>query len=210
MRNRLAFRFAIEGDLRFISHHDSLRLFERALSRANLPVRFSAGFNPRPRMRLALPRPVGIASRDEMLVVELTHETAEADAHRALTAQMPEGITLLSAEALADTDQRRPCEATYELPITPDEADDVARRVSEFLTKDNAPVERINRKTQRRRTVDIRVFITNARIDDSRLIWTQSVTQDGTAKIGEVLDAFGLASRDRMHHVVRVRVACST
>ncbi len=161
-------------------------------------------------MRLALPRPVGIASRDEMLVVELTHETAEADAQCALTAQMPEGITLLSAEALADTDQRRPCEATYELPITPDEADDVARRVSEFLTKDKAPVERINRKTQRRRTIDIRVFITSARLDDSRLIWTQSVTQDGTAKIGEVLDAFGLASRDRMHHVVRVRVACST
>ncbi|MEK6645031.1 MAG: TIGR03936 family radical SAM-associated protein [Planctomycetota bacterium] len=203
----MAIRFAVEGDLRFISHHDSMRLFERALARANLPVRFSSGFNPRPRLRLALPRPVGVASRDELLVVELSHETDPAGAQDALAAQMPEGITLLSAEMLADTDQRRPCEATFVLPITSDEADAVARRVSEFLASDKVPVERIDRKTKHRRSVDLRVFIKDARIDGSHLTWTQTVGQEGSARMGELLDAWGMAARDRLHQVLRVSVA---
>src|SRR3989304_8362378 len=69
-RHRWLFAYSIDGDLRFISHHDTLRLFRRAMARANLPVRYSEGFNPHPRIMIPLPRPVGIASQAEAIVVE--------------------------------------------------------------------------------------------------------------------------------------------
>ena len=71
MRHRLAIRYAIKGDLRFLSHQDTLRLFQRAFNRAGIPIRFSEGFNPRPRISIAMPRPVGVESCDELLVIEL-------------------------------------------------------------------------------------------------------------------------------------------
>ncbi|GAF87148.1 unnamed protein product, partial [marine sediment metagenome] len=62
-RERWVFGYDVDGDLRFISHHDMLRLFARSLARAALPVRFSEGFNPHPRLSIPLPRPVGVASQ---------------------------------------------------------------------------------------------------------------------------------------------------
>src|SRR3990172_12981655 len=83
-RYRWLFAYSIDGDLRFISHHDTLRLFRRALARADLPVRFSEGFNPHPRIMIPLPRPVGIASRAEGLVVETVGLIDPDDALRRL------------------------------------------------------------------------------------------------------------------------------
>ena len=114
---RLAIRYAVEGDLRFISHHDTLRLFERALARAGIPVRYSEGFNPRPRFSVVVPRPVGVASRDELMVLEVTADLAADEALRRLQSQMPEGLTLLSAETLAPGARRVPCEVWYRLEI---------------------------------------------------------------------------------------------
>ena len=88
----MAIRFVIEGDLRFISHHDTMRLFERALSRAQLPVRFSKGFNPGPRLSLPLPRSVGIASGVELLAVELDDAIEPAVVLGTLSEQMPAGL----------------------------------------------------------------------------------------------------------------------
>ena len=207
MRYRLAVRFAIEGDLRFISHHDSLRLFERALARADIPVRFSEGFNPRPQMRLALPRPVGAASRDELLVMELTRDMQPEDARTALQGQMPAGISLLSAENLADDDHRRPCEATYELPVGQEQTTALARRISEFMASPTVIVMRQTPRTTRTKSVDIRSFVKTMDVSDGRLTWTQLISQEGTARLAEVLDAIELRGADHLHRVCRTAVA---
>lgn len=203
MRYRLAIRFAIEGDLRFISHHDSLRLFDRALARAEIPMRFSAGFNPRPQMRLALPRPVGVASRDELLVVELTQEAQPQHVLDALARQMPEGLTLLDAQILDDQDQRRPCEATYELPIDPSMAEPIARQAADFLAMETVMVTRSIPRCGRTKSVNIRSFVERMQVSEDRLTWTQSLSQDGTARLGELLDAVGLPGRDHLHRLTR-------
>ena len=70
VRETWAFAFSVTGDLRFISHRDTIRVFQRALARASLPVRYSEGFNPHPRLSLPLPRPVGVASEAEIIIVE--------------------------------------------------------------------------------------------------------------------------------------------
>mgnify|MGYP001608428956 CR=1 FL=1 len=93
--------FSIAGDLRFISHHDTLRLFQRALARAALPVRHSEGFNPHPRMTLPLPRPVGIASDAEAVIVEFDQSVAPDDLLQRLQRHTPADLNLFGVRRLA-------------------------------------------------------------------------------------------------------------
>jgi radical SAM-linked protein len=132
LRIRLAIRYAVDGDLRFISHHDTLRLFERALARAELPVRFSQGFNPRPRMSIVLPRPVGVASRDELLVVELTNEMNSEEALSRLSQHMPIGLMLLSADFLTADQRAAPVRTTYSLSLDPPHREAVRKKRPRF------------------------------------------------------------------------------
>ena len=67
-------RFAVEGDVRFLSHLDVLRAIERIAARAGLPLRYSRGFNPRPKFSVPHPRPVGVAARRDLLVLSLDRD----------------------------------------------------------------------------------------------------------------------------------------
>lgn len=196
----------MQGDLRFISHHDTLRLFERALARTGLPVRYSEGFNPRPRMSLALPRPVGVASSDELLVVEFTEAVDEATLHTGLSRQLPAGMNLCSVERLTNLDHRRPCAARYVLPLDPSLCDGAARRAEEFLRGATRIIRRSNHNGSGARTIDLRAFLREMKVTDGQLTWTQSISQDGTARIAEVLEAVGLDPREHLSRVSRESV----
>jgi len=202
----LAIRFAIEGDLRFISHHDSLRLFERALARTGLPVRHSAGFNPRPRISLSLPRSVGVASQDETLVVELSDRLEPSEVLGRLAAEMPAGIRLLAAEALSDRDRRLPRETEYVLPVPPALHEALASKAKQFMQSRQVIVERVTPNSARK-PIDIRAYVTHLEVGRHELRWRQSITPTGTVRAAEVLEALGLDVRDHLHRLRRTRVA---
>lgn len=205
LRHRVAIRYAVEGDLRFISHHDSLRLLERAFARAQLPIRFSEGFNPRPRMSIVLPRPVGVASQDELVVIELTEPAQPPEILARLSPQMPIGCRLLSAEGIGDQEDRRPCEAVYELPLDHAKKELVRTKVGEFLSSTHLTIRR-RPPNAPEKSVDIRPYVLSMEIQGDALNWTQMITQAGTARIGELLEALGLDPREHLHHVRRLRV----
>ncbi len=205
MRICLAIRYAVEDDLRFISHHDSLRLFERALVRAGIPLRYSEGFNPKPRLRIALPRPVGVTSKDELLLVELASQATPDDVLRGLKSEMPPGLELLSAEPLDDGDRRLPREAWYSLGIDGSlraSVDDAAGRLLQC------------RQVLLRRTVpggpskpvDIRPYLSTIEVGPDSVTWSQRITPEGTARPGEVLEQLGLPSQDHLHRLCRLKV----
>lgn len=206
MRVRLALRYAVDGDLRFISHHDSLRLFERALVRAGLPVRYSEGFNPRPRLSIVLPRPVGVASQDELVVVQLTAEVDPNEVMSRLSRQVPAGLTLLNAELMAADDERIPREVQYELELKHAPTAAVTERAAEALSKDRLEVVRTSPKADSAKTVDIRQYLVSMAVADGRLRWVQTITPTGTARPQEVLESLGLPSREHLHRLRRVRV----
>lgn len=206
MVHRLAIRFAIQGDLRFISHHDTVRLFERALARADIPVRRSGGFNPRPRVSLPLPRSVGIASQDELLVVELSTAMSCDEAIERLATQLPVGIRLNSAIELSERCSCLPLAASYSLPLEPDEVPQLSERASEFMSGGVANVSRHVHKTGRERTIDVRAFVTEAGVQNGQLRWTQTITQSGTTKPAEVLTALGIDPGERTHRIERTSV----
>ena len=94
--------FSKRGKVRFISHRDVARAFERAFRVANLPLAFTQGFSPRPKVSFGLALSVGHESDAEYLDFELAEEIDIARLPEALGVALPEGIVVFGVEALAD------------------------------------------------------------------------------------------------------------
>ena len=94
---RLRLEYTKGEPLRYASHLDMMRLWERALRRASLPVAHSQGFNPRPRIVMAAPLPTGVTSRAELLDVFLTERLDSGDALRRLNDTLPPGAQVTRA-----------------------------------------------------------------------------------------------------------------
>jgi radical SAM-linked protein len=93
---RLRFGFSKTGSLAWIGHLDTVRLLDRALRRAGLPVSFTGGFHPMPRLRLALPLPLGVEGAGEWLDLVFHQPMAAEEALALLRRQLPEEFCLLS------------------------------------------------------------------------------------------------------------------
>ncbi|HSW44646.1 MAG TPA: TIGR03936 family radical SAM-associated protein [Phycisphaerae bacterium] len=209
MRYRVAIRFVIQGDLRFISHHDTMRLFERALARARLPVRFSMGFNPRPGISLPLPRPVGVASDDELLVVELCEPTEPSEVVARLARQAPEGMKLLQARYLDTGAAVQPEQVTYEVGFAPEYESAVAAAVGKLLACDQWCIGRRGNQDRADKIVDLRAYLLAASVDGGVLRWTARVTTGGSVRPAEMLSACGLDPASWRHRVRRTEVRWS-
>lgn len=92
---RLRIRYAKRGRLRFTSHRDFSRAFERAVFRARIPMAYSSGFNPHPRISYAGAAPTGSASEAEYLELALAQVVVAADVHAQLDEALPPGLDIL-------------------------------------------------------------------------------------------------------------------
>ncbi len=91
----LRFRFVKEGSAAYLSHLDVMRTFQRAFIRAGIRIRHSEGFNPHPKMSIALPLQLGCESRCELL--DASVEDGPENMIAALNGALPEGIRVMSA-----------------------------------------------------------------------------------------------------------------
>ena len=163
---RLRIRYAKRGRLRFTSHRDFARAFERALRRAAVPMAYSAGFSPHPKVSYAGAAPTGVASEAEYLEIALAEQREPDWVRDALDAALPPGLDIVDVveagpPALADR-----IEASHwrvELPgVEPAEA---SRAAQAFLALGEAPVEKVTKDG--RRTVDARPPVLELRLSDS-------------------------------------------
>jgi radical SAM-linked protein len=97
---RLRFRFSKTGSLALLSHLDLVRLMERALRRSGLPVSFTGGFHPLPRVQFALALPLGAEADGEWMDIEFTMALRPEQARVQLQPQLPAGFTLLEAQTV--------------------------------------------------------------------------------------------------------------
>jgi radical SAM family uncharacterized protein/radical SAM-linked protein len=93
---RLRLGFRKTGSLAWISHLDTMRLLDRALRRSGLPVSFSGGFHPMPRLQIALPLPLGVEGFGEWLDLEWAETLAAGEARERLQRELPEEFQLVS------------------------------------------------------------------------------------------------------------------
>jgi radical SAM-linked protein len=182
------FRFSKEADLRFISHHDLMRLFERALRRTHLPVAMSEGFNPRPRISLPASLSVGISGRSEVLDFELDEWIRPDEVMQRLAAELPDGIELKSLQNPSSKPDRCPTQLSYMIPLL--EGHPVAEEgVRELLAAEQVLVRR--RRKGKVKELDIRPFIERIRCEEGAIRLLLRATEHGTARPEEVLEALG-------------------
>ena len=96
---KLRLRFAKEGRAVYLSHLDLMRTLQRAFARAELPLKYSEGFNPHPQISILLPLGVGTASECELMDFRLTERSALPELPERLTAVLPEGLRALEVYA---------------------------------------------------------------------------------------------------------------
>ena len=204
----LAVRFKVEGNLRFLSHAETLRLLQRACVRAGLALRYSEGFNPHPKLSLPLPRPVGVESDEELLCLwvereplpgaELDDETAGIDQQSrimaALARQLPEGCTLLSVSAPETGASFHPRSATYVLPVKQAYFSEALKATAEcLLASDHLPLRRpMDDSGVRFKNVDVRGFLKSIKLEDGSIIAECEIRPDGSVRVDELLRLLGL------------------
>jgi radical SAM-linked protein len=153
---RIRIRYAKRGPLRFTSHRDFARAFERAVRRAGVPIAYSQGFTPHPKISYASAAPTGVASEAEYLEIGLQAPVDPADVRRALDAALSPGLDVLDAVVAAGpgglADRIDASHWRVELPGV--EPDVLERAVATFRAAAEVPVQRLTK--QGRRTFDAR------------------------------------------------------
>ena len=146
---RLRIRYAKRGRLRFSSHRDFQRAFERALRRADVPIAFSAGFSPHPKVSYANAAPTGAASEAEYVEISVTAACNPDLVRAALDEALPPGLDIVTVvdageEAKGSLVERlEASEWRLELPeVSPAEA---TSAVQAFLERDEVVVERLTK-----------------------------------------------------------------
>lgn len=99
---RLRVRYAKRGRMRFTSTRDFQRALERAVRRAGLPIAYSAGFHPHPRISYANAAPTGAASEAEYVELAVTRVVDPSGVAAALNASLPEGLDVIDVADAAD------------------------------------------------------------------------------------------------------------
>ncbi|WP_370618730.1 TIGR03936 family radical SAM-associated protein [Mumia sp. Pv 4-285] len=157
---KLRIRYAKRGRLRFTSHRDFGRAFERAVRRAGVPIAHSSGFTPHPKISYAGASPTGAASEAEYLEIGLVRRLEPGEVAEALDTALPPGIDVIEVVAVREgsgslADRLEASSWSLELPgVSPDEA---AAAVDAFLAAPEVLVERMTKKGLR--TFDSRAAV---------------------------------------------------
>ena len=166
---RIRIRYAKRGPLRFTSHRDFARAFERALRRAAVPIAFSQGFTPHPKISYASAAPTGVGSEAEYLEIGLQAEVDPEQLRTALDAALSPGLDVIEAVvagagSLAD----RIDASRWHLELPSVDPAVAAAAVKSFLEAGEVLVERMTK--QGRRSFDARAAVTRlALLDQSDL-----------------------------------------
>ena len=148
-------RYAKRGRLRFASHRDFQRAFERALRRAAVPMSYSAGFSPHPKISYANAAPTGAASEAEYLEISVAEHCDAAQLRDRLDAALPDGFAILDVVEARTPDFAARLQASqWRIELPGVAADEAASAWQALWERESAPVERLTKDG--RRTLDVR------------------------------------------------------
>lgn len=192
--------------MRFLSHAETMHLFQRACVRAGVKVAYSQGYNPHQRMSLVLPRSVGVESDDELLCLWLAENQTGID-NEALKDELPDGIEIVSVETSQAKNVPEPISARYIMKVRGQYVDDDARRrIEEILASDKVVVDRRTGEDSRTRPVDVRPFLESIKAEQGQVTVDCKISQAGTIRVDEILGLLQLKTADLTGPVRRTNV----
>jgi len=174
--------------IRFISHLETMRMFQLGFHRANLDLAYSQGFHPRPKISSGPPLPLGLCSDKEYLDIQLINHYPR-DFNQKLNQVLPDGLTILQSKiiskktpSLASTISLASYCVTSDYQIN---WKNVQNNISEILKSNTLKVTRIKKSIKQ--TIDIRVYIDKVYINNETLYLYLKYISQKTARIDEVL-----------------------
>ena len=216
--------FLIEGSLRFLSHSQTLSLFQRAIIRSGINPQYSKGFNPRPKISLPLPRPLGVESDDEILVMPISIEperiyefigdSVEISGHdyvtncfKSLSAELPEGCKLKDAKIVREKPHFIDCHANYIFTIPEKEINEnLQKKINSVLANESLVIERsINNKNITKK-IDVRGFLSSIIIEQNSIIARCKIGSAGSIRIQEIMELLGLNAENLVCPIKRTNV----
>jgi radical SAM-linked protein len=162
---RIRLRYAKRGPLRFTSHRDFARAFERALRRAAVPIAFSQGFTPHPKISYASAAPTGVGSEAEYLEIGLQAAVDPEQLRVALDAALSPGLDILEAVVAGEGSLADRIDVSHwRLELPGIETAVASAAVAAFLEAEEVLVERMTK--QGRRSFDSRQAVTRIVVTD--------------------------------------------
>lgn len=188
---RIQITFSKQGALRYTGHLDLHKLWERAARRAELPLAYSQGFHPQPRMNIAAALPLGFSSRCEVLDLRLERDVDLANLAERLNNTLPGGIHV---SEIKQVDERAPAlqtqvlSAEYEVRgIEAGFGSDVKRMIESVLASESII------RTRREKEYDLRPLIEELRMTNDAIFMKLAAREGATGRPEEVLDMLGIA-----------------
>jgi len=191
---RIRITFSKQGPLRYTGHLDLHKLWERAARRAELPLAYSQGFHPQPKMNLASALPLGFSSRCEVLDMRLEHDIPLDGLSDRLNDTLPSGIHVFDVEQVeerAPALQTQVVAAEYEVRMiesNPSSAalagfgEDLKQRIESLMGSESIV------RTRRGKEYDLRPLIEELTGMDDKIFMKLSAREGATGRPEEVLD----------------------
>ncbi len=192
-------RFRIRGNLRFISHSETIKVFQRACVRAGIKAVYSRGFNPRPKLSLPLPRSVGVESDDDLLCLWVQSRSGDDsrfsffdfDAEEfktRLSAQLPEGCQLLSVSVSAAKTSFQADSAEYVFPVQREYLDEqLMAGIKRLLASESLDIQRRTDGKGNIRDLDVRGFLKSIEMDENGVTVECKISSAGSIRVEEIL-----------------------
>jgi radical SAM-linked protein len=181
--------------MRYIGHLDLHRLWERAMRRADLPLAYSQGFHPQPKISLAAALPLGFSSRGEVLDVRLNEEIPAGEISSRLKDNLPSDIKVTE---VLPVDERLPAlqtqvlSASYDVHLTePIDGSELKRKVESVMMAESIVRERRGKSYDLRPLIEMMSVITQAD-GTAWLKMTLAAREGATGRPEEVLSALGI------------------
>jgi radical SAM-linked protein len=189
---RIRITFLKQGPLRYTGHLDLHKLWERAARRAELPLAYSQGFHPQPKMNMAAALPLGFSSRCEVIDMRLEQDISLDDLPTRLNGTLPSGLQVVNVEQV---DERAPAlqtqvtSAEYEVTLTePVDRTVLQQKIEAANESKTIPRER------RGKTYDLRPLIEELTLlAEDKILMRLAAREGATGRPEEVLDVLDIA-----------------
>ena len=197
IRQRVRIHFQKVGDLRWISHRDLVRVFERIFRRAGLKLSMSEGFHPKARMSFPSALALGIAGQDEVMDVELAENEATEVIAQKLDALTPPGLIIDEVRKVDVSEGKARVERlVYQFPVPESRRDEVADRIDQFLSRLPYSIKREGRKEP----IDVGDSLEQLLLEDGFVRIVLRTTPTAAVRPREILMLLGLDDLEAAGH----------
>ncbi len=197
---RLRVRFSKTGEMRYLSHRELITALFRAMKRASVPLAYSSGFHPHPKISLGPALAAGVEGLNEFFDITITSVIDPGRFKTRLNSELPEGLTILNAALIPGSEPSlNDMFSVYQYEIQID--NDLKDNITSFIKTEKCLVSR------KKKEVNVRPMVKNAEIRDNILDLTLTDTEEANARLHEILGEMLQLTSEEVQSLIIKRIS---